>query len=134
MGLDSQMLIREIAVKDAAAWEAMRCELWPDGDDHAEEIAAFFAGTLVEPEAVLVAEDGGLLIGFAELSARRDVAGLEGKLTGYVEGLFIRPAFRGRNVAWRLLVASREWARGCGCLAFASDRAGRVIVDWGFSR
>jgi aminoglycoside 6'-N-acetyltransferase I len=126
------MLIREIAMKDAAEWEAMRCELWPDGDDHAAEIAAFSAGTLAEPEAVLVAEDGGLLIGFAELSLRRDVAGVEGKLTGYVEGLFVRPAFRGRDVAWRLLFASREWARGRGCVAFASDRGGRVIVDWGF--
>jgi len=73
------MLIREITVKDAAEWDAMRCELWPDGDDHSAEIAAFFAGTLTEPDAVLVAEDDGLLIGFAELSVRRDVAGLEGK-------------------------------------------------------
>ena len=126
------MLIREITVKDAAEWDAMRCELWPDGDDHSAEIAASFAGTLTEPDAVLVAEDDGLLIGFAELSVRRDVAGLEEKLTGYVEGLFVRPAFRGRDVAWRLLVASREWARGRGCVAFASDRGGRVIVDRGF--
>jgi len=130
------MFIREIAVavKDAAAWEAMRCELWPDGDDHAEEIAAFFAGTLAEPDAVLVAEDGGQLVGFAKLSLRRDVVGLEGKFTGYVEGLFVRAAFRGRDVAWRLLAASRDWARGRGCVAFASDRAGRVVVDRGFSR
>lgn len=63
---------------------------------------------------------------------RRDVAGANGKLTGYVEGLFVRPAFRGRNVAVRLLRASQEWARGRGCVAFASDRAGRVIVDRGF--
>lgn len=59
-----------------------------------------------------MAEDDGLLIGVAELSLRRDVVGLEGKLTGYVEGVFVRPAFRGRDVAWRLLIASREWARG----------------------
>ena len=40
-----------------------------------------------------MAEDDGLLIGVAELSLRRDVVGLEG--TGYVEGVFVRPAFRG---------------------------------------
>jgi aminoglycoside 6'-N-acetyltransferase I len=107
----------------------MRRELWPDGDDHDMEIGAFFAGSLIEPEAVLVAEDDGLLIGMAELSLRRDVVGLEGKLTGYVEGLFVRPAFRGRSVASRLLRASQEWARELGCVAFASDRAGRLIVD-----
>ncbi|QNI34903.1 GNAT family N-acetyltransferase [Alloacidobacterium dinghuense] len=111
----------------------MRRELWPDGDDHDVEIAAFFVGLLEEPEAVLVAEDDGLLIGVAELSLRRDVAGLEGRLTGYVEGLFVRPAFRGRDVGLRLLRASQEWARERGCVVFASDRAGRVVLDWRFS-
>lgn len=128
------MIVREIRPEDAAEWLAMRCELWPDGDDHDVEIAAFFAGSLAEPEAVLVAEDDGLLIAVAELSARRDVAGLEEKLTGYVEGLLVRPAFRGRGVAMRLLRASQEWARSRGCVAFASDRAGRVVVDLGFGK
>ena len=126
------MIIREVRPDDVADWLAMRRELWPDGDDHDMEIAAFFAGSLEEPEAVLVAEEDGLLIGVAELSLRRDVAGLEGKLTGYVEGMFVRPAFRGRGVALRLLRASQDWARERGCLAFASDRAGRVVVDWEF--
>jgi len=123
------VILREIRSEDASEWLAMRRELWPDGDDHDVEIAAFFAGSLDEPEAVLVAEDHGLLVGMAELSARRDIAGLEGKLTGYVEGLFVRPAFRGGDVARRLLMASREWAHGLGCIAFASDRAERVVVD-----
>ena len=121
-------MVREIRLEDAAEWLAMRRELWPDGDDHDVEIAAFFAGSLEEPEAVLVAEDDGVLIGVAELSLRGDVAGLEGKLTGYVEGLFVRPAFRGRGFALQLLRASQDWARGRGCVAFASDRAGRVVV------
>lgn len=121
-------IIREIRPGDAPEWLAMRRELWPDGDDHDVEIAAFFAGSIEEPETVLVAEDDGRLIGISELSLRQDVAGLEGKLTGYVEGLFVRPAFRGRGVALRLLRASQVWARGRGCVAFASDRAGRVVV------
>jgi aminoglycoside 6'-N-acetyltransferase I len=126
------MVVREIRTEDAPEWLAMRRELWPDGDDHDVEIAAFFAGSIEEPEAVLVVEDDGLLIGLAELSLRRDVVGLEGKLSGYVEGLLVRPAFRGRGVALRLLRASQEWARTLGCVAFASDRGGRVVVDWGF--
>jgi len=128
------VIVREITPEDAAEWLAMRHELWPDSDDHDVEIAAFFAGSLQEPEAVLVAEDEGLLIGVAELSLRRDVAGLEGKLTGYVEGLFVRPAFRGRGIALRLLRASQEWARSRGCVAFASDRAERLVVDLRFER
>jgi aminoglycoside 6'-N-acetyltransferase I len=92
------LIIREVRPEDAAEWLAMRGELWPDGDDHDVEIAAFFAGSLAEPEAVLVVEDDGLLIGVAALSLRRDVVGLEGTLAGYVEGLFVRPAFRGREL------------------------------------
>jgi hypothetical protein len=38
--------IREVRLEDAAEWLAMRRELWPDGDDHDVEIAAFFAGSL----------------------------------------------------------------------------------------
>jgi hypothetical protein len=48
----------------------MRGHLWPDGaDDHAPEIARFFAGTLQELSAVLVAETfAGDFAGFSELA------------------------------------------------------------------
>lgn len=73
---DMHVRIRDVTPQDARVWEALRRELWPDGaDDHAEEIAMFFAGTIVEPDAVLFAEsDTGEVVGFAELSIRTDVA------------------------------------------------------------
>jgi len=110
------VIIREVRPDDVADWLAMRRELWPDGDDHGVEIAAFFTGSLEEPQAVLVVEEDGLLIGVAELSFRRDVAGLEGKLTGYVEGLFVRPAFRGRGVACGCCGLRRNGLAGLGVL------------------
>jgi aminoglycoside 6'-N-acetyltransferase I len=57
------------------------------------------------------------------------VRGAQGKKAGYVEGLYIRPEFRGHGLARRFLIAARNWARERGCDAFASDRAGRIIVD-----
>ena len=125
------MTIRTIATPDALAWQALRCELWPDGaNDHAREIAMFFAGTLPEPIAVLVAEsDDGTIIAFAELSIRTDLAGLENRPVGYVEGLYVIPGFRHQGVARQLLQASRSWARAQKCLAFASDRAERIVID-----
>src|ERR1700758_2082942 len=95
------MLIRPVEPQDARTWEGLRSELWPvEAWTHAPEIAQFFAGTAVEPQAVRVAEDeGGVIIGFAELSIRREIPGLEGKATGYVEGLYVAPAHRGRGVA-----------------------------------
>lgn len=128
--------IRHMTPADSSAWEAMRRELWPDGaEDHAPEIAAFFAGTLAEPTAVLVAENsGGTILGFAELAIRSDLPGFEGSSVGYVEGLYVRPEARGRGITGKLLQASRDWAREKNCSAFASDRAERIILDKKFPR
>jgi aminoglycoside 6'-N-acetyltransferase I len=125
------VVIRAIAPAEAAAWEAMRRALWPeDPASHAVEIAAFFANTLKEPVAVLVAEsEAGTMLGFAELSIRFDVAGLEQKRAGYIEGLYVSPPARGRGVAGKLLRAIRAWASAPGSVALASDRAERVIID-----
>jgi aminoglycoside 6'-N-acetyltransferase I len=126
----SAPIIRSIQQSDASLWEKMRCDLWPGADaDHASEIAAFFAGTAVEPQAVFVARQGPGLAGFLELSIREDVVGLRGKRVGYVEGLYVAVPSRGLGVARKLLQAARSWARDNGCEAFASDRAERVIVD-----
>lgn len=129
--IHGDLIIRNIAPSDASVWEAMRRNLWPDGaEEHATEIAMFFAGSLKEPLAVLVAQyPAGAIVGFVELSIRGDLPGQEGKRVGYVEGLYIRPEVRHRGIARRLLQASHNWARQQKCAAFASDRADRIIID-----
>jgi aminoglycoside 6'-N-acetyltransferase I len=127
-----EVVIRAATAADAAAWESMRRELWPDGAaDHGPEIAAFFAGRVFKDLcAVLMAESqSGDISGFAELSVRNNLPELEGKETGYVEGLFVSPQFRHRGIACKLLRAARDWARQQGCIAFASDRADRIVID-----
>jgi len=126
--------VRKVAPADASVWESLRRDLWPDGaEDHAAEIAMFFAGTLEEPIAVQVAESSaGAIVGFVELSIRTDVAALEGTRVGYVEGLYLTPEVRGLGIARKLLQVSRSWARQQKCTAFASDRAGRVVIDRSF--
>lgn len=126
-----RMKVRSVLATDATVWEAMRRRLWPDGiNDHAPEIASFFAGTLQEPNAVLVAENAtGVVVGFAEISIRYNAGRLQGKRVGYVEGLYVAPEARFEGVARGLLQASREWARQQECIAFASDRSGRIVID-----
>lgn len=113
----------------------MRCALWPEAcARHAAEIHSFFAGALREPAAVFIAEnDGGRVCGFVELSIRADLPGFKGEQAGYVEGLYVSPEARGRNVGKTLLQVSRGWARQQGCTMFASDRAERIIIDRKFS-
>jgi aminoglycoside 6'-N-acetyltransferase I len=131
LGFPGPINIRSIVPADALAWESMRRHLWPDGaDDHAPEISRFFAGTLQELSAVLVAETlDGDFVGFSELAIRLNVAGLEGVQTGYIEGIYVIPEARAQGVALALLQASRSWARHQRCTAFASDRVDRLVVD-----
>jgi aminoglycoside 6'-N-acetyltransferase I len=126
--------VRPALQQDAEVWLNLRCELWPEGaEDHESEIAEFFKGSLREPLAVLVAVDaGGDIVGFAELSIRRDVPSLEGLDTGFIEGLYVTPKARLRGIARALIRASRDWARNENCLGLASDRSGRYTIDRSF--
>lgn len=114
---------------DHRDWLRLREQLW-EGDDHAEEIARYFAGTLEEPVEVLIARSpDGDAVAHVELSIRDDVDGLRGQRTAYIEGLYVDEAHRHRGVALLLLRAAEQWARDQGCAAFASDRDDRVIID-----
>jgi aminoglycoside 6'-N-acetyltransferase I len=132
---EQPIIIRHLTSSDGSVWESMRRALWPDGaEDRAPEIAQFFAGTLQEPVAVIMAETAdAAIVGFAELSIRLDLPGFEARPVGYVEGLYVPLEFRHRGVARKLMRASRDWARRQSCVAFASDRAGRLVFDATFS-
>ena len=123
-------LMRPVRPDDSAAWLRLRTAHWPDGTaDHPAEIAAFFAHTITEPLEVFVAETQGQCIALLELSIRTDLPGFLKDKVGYVEGLYIVPEFRGQSLVRRLLRSAQSWARQKHCTLFASDRAGRVIVD-----
>ncbi len=129
--MSKRLQIRPVIPSDAATWRSLRCKLWPDGaEDHGSEIAGFFAGQLSEPLAVFVAiHEPNKIVGFVELSIRNDVPGLEHRQTGFIEGLYVIPEMRSCGVVRALLLASRSWASSMNCVAFASDRSDRVIVD-----
>jgi aminoglycoside 6'-N-acetyltransferase I len=116
------LTIRAVTRADAVAWFEMRCALWPeDPGTHRSEIERFFAGDRREPAEVLVAFDGTVAVGFAELSIRNIVDGCSTGNVGYLEGWYVVPAARRRGVGRALLVAAESWARQQGCSEFASD-------------
>jgi aminoglycoside 6'-N-acetyltransferase I len=124
--------IRSLIESDRSEWLRLRNALWPS-DDHTEEIAAFFRGELDEPVAVLLAVNReGRTIAHVELSLRKDVQGIEGLRAGYIEGLYVEPGHRHIGIARMLLRASESWAQEQNCEAFASDRAGRIVVHQRF--
>jgi len=116
--------VRPATAADAAAWQAMRNELWPDhgGDYHASEVAAFLAGQLTMPLAVLLAEDAeGRVVGFVELHIRAYAEDCVTDRVAYLEGWYVAPEARRRGVGAALIAASENWARAQGCTEFASD-------------
>lgn len=115
--------VRAALPADSAAWLRMRCALWPEGSaqEHAAEIAAFFAGTAHMPLAVLLAFDGATAVGFAELSIRSVAESCLTDRVGYLEGWYVEPAVRRRGVGRALVEAAETWARAQGCSEFGSD-------------
>jgi aminoglycoside 6'-N-acetyltransferase I len=114
--------------EDGPAWLRMRDALWPDYAStwHADEIAQFFAGKVAMPLAVLIAEDdGGKLVGFAELSIRNYAEDCVTDRVAYLEGWYVVPGARRKGVGRALIAGAEQWGKGQGCTEFASD----AVID-----
>jgi len=101
----------------------LRRGLWPEesGDDLDREVAEFFDGTLPEPEAVLLALEGGEAVGVVELSIRPTAEGCRTNRVAYVEAWYVAPGARRAGVGRELIAAAEEWGRSRGCEEIASD-------------
>lgn len=119
------MRVRLVVAGDSAAWERMRCALWPEEEagEHAAEIAAYFAGELPRrPWVALIAESGsGEAVGFAEVSIRLYAEGCTTARVAYLEGWFVEAEHRRSGIGAELVYAAEEWGRAQGCTEFGSD-------------
>ena len=116
------MHVRAAEPADAAAWEGIRQQLWPSPPgEHAAEVGTFFGGERQDPMEVLLAVDGGEVLGFAEVSIRSHAEGCRPGRIAYLEGWFVLPEWRGRGVGAALIRAGEAWGRAQGCRELASD-------------
>jgi aminoglycoside 6'-N-acetyltransferase I len=120
------MEIREARPGDCAPLARLRHALWPESslDEHAGELSRILSGenpgTL--PSVILVADDAGQVVGFAETGLRSHADGCDpARPVGYLEGWYVIPSQRRRKVGARLVEAAERWARDRGCLEMASD-------------
>jgi aminoglycoside 6'-N-acetyltransferase I len=115
-------VVRTARADDLDAWAALRHDLWPEGSlaEHRREAARWLAAPPAGT-AVLLADDGGRLAGFVELSIRAYAEGCLTDRVGYLEGWYVAPHARRRGVGRLLVAAAEVWAREQGCAEFASD-------------
>ena len=115
------MSIRQAGRADLAAATRLALLLWPEHEP--EALAADLAPLLDVPDAaIFLCEADGQDVGYAQCQLRRDyVEGCETSPVGYLEGVYVKEAYRRRGVASALVTACQDWARSRGCVEFASD-------------
>lgn len=114
------------ASTDMAEWAAMRNALWPGSGGREDEHAADVKRLLADPGGTInvIARVEGDAAGFAEAALRHDyVNGCRTSPVAFLEGIYVKPEFRGRGVVRELVEAVEAWALDHGCTEFASDAA-----------
>ena len=111
-----------------ALWDAMRVK------DHVAE-TAWLAGVgstvgssaggpppSTLPLTILVAEAGGVVVGFIEVGLRSHAEACDPRRpVGYVEAWQVADAHQGRGVGRALMAAAEAWCRAQGAVELASD-------------
>ncbi|MFA5523398.1 MAG: aminoglycoside 6'-N-acetyltransferase [Tissierellales bacterium] len=106
-------------------WVRMGLQLWPDNTE--DELEKSFLDTLKSDneEGLLYCLDNDY-VGFINVSIRSDyVNGSTSSPVAYVEGIYVKPQYRNRNIARELIRAGEIWGSNKGCIQMGSD----ILID-----
>lgn len=120
MKAGAELVIREAGGSDSEAWAKLRAELWPSCslERHRLETEQLSRSGGIVALAVI----GGVAVGFAEISIRRDhVEGTNSAPVPYLEGWYVAYEHRARGIGTALLRFIESWARERGYRELASD-------------
>ena len=116
------MRVRAACAADAAALYELVCLSTRDAAPDAEAFGSSLSLALAdETHVVAVAEEGGALIGFADLYTARPLRSAAPE--GHVAQLYVREECRGKNAGTALLIylSRRARALGCGALTLTAN-------------
>ena len=116
------MLIETCTGAMVEDWLELRQALWPEADEQQLRLETSALVGRPDRAIALLVREHALAVGFAEATLRHDyVNGCATSPVGFLEGIYVRPAWRRRGVARRLCDAIAAWAAGLGCSELASD-------------
>jgi aminoglycoside 6'-N-acetyltransferase I len=104
-------------------WLEFRQALWPHcpREEHAQEMELFLANPTRYAQWIAYSMED-KPVGFTEGSIRSDyVNGTESSPVGFLEGIYVKPDFRGQGVARSLIAEVARWVSAAGCRELASD-------------
>jgi len=114
-------MIKKACAADSRVIAELAVQLF-DGSTVPELEAEFAAMAESETDVCFLKYHDSLPVGFAQCSLRTDyVEGTETSPVGYLEGIYVKEAYRHRGFAKELLCACEKWAAEQGCSEFASD-------------
>lgn len=95
--------------------------LWP-GEDYEpleKEMIRYQEDSTAE---LFVCEEDNHIVGFAHVQLRFDyVEGTKTKPVGYLEGIYVKEAYRHKGIARKLVEVCEDWSRFMNATEFASD-------------
>lgn len=107
---------------DQTDWLDMGAALWPDHNISDLEQVFNDLLTLEHYRGYMCRLVSGEAVGFIFLSLRRDyVEGSSSSPVGYIEGIYVKPTYRGQGIAKKLSDVGEQWSLEHGCKEMASD-------------
>jgi len=116
------MKVRPVEPRDKSEWLRMRTALWPESpDDHAPELASFFAEKSPIAAVFVLDRSDGRLGGLLECGVRTYAEGCVTSPVGYIEGWWVDLDVRRQGLGTLLVSTAENWARAQGYTEIASD-------------
>ena len=114
-------MIRQASLTEITLVATLAQELWPENT--VASLEAEMRESLKNSDtAFFLYYADNQAVAFSHVQLRHDyVEGTDSSPVGYLEGIYVREAFRKQGIAGQLLTACQTWAKQQGCTEFASD-------------
>ena len=123
--LPAGLKLSTVTPADFEDWLTLALELWPPEEEDDRQDMRDILMAILEAEnqsGWLVRNGSGEVIAFMNLSLRQDyVPGATQSPVAYVEGIYVRSAYRHQRIGTALIQWAQQWAQQQGCVELASD-------------